>query len=79
MAINFFEAQRNALNISQRQMAKRLDVSNTLISALEQDRRVPRVTVAKLAKAYEVTETRMERELMALRRRIEANWTTASA
>ena len=36
------------------------------------DERVPRIPVADLAKAYAMSETKVEKALMAIRRRVEA-------
>lgn len=70
---NFFETQRtDVLKFSQRAMAMKLGVANTTVATWEADEAVPGLPVAKLAAEYQVSESRMERELMAMRRRIEA-------
>jgi transcriptional regulator with XRE-family HTH domain len=75
---HFFEQQRLKLNLSQRGMAARLSISNETVRNWEADAAVPTPPIAELATAYEVTEQRMEREVMALRRRIEAKQAVAS-
>jgi transcriptional regulator with XRE-family HTH domain len=69
---NFFEQQRNKLGLSGRAMAARLGIANQTVNNWENDKVVPAEPIAALAKSYEVSESRMEREVMAQRRRIEA-------
>lgn len=76
--MNFWEKQRSeVLGISQRKMAARIGVSNSAISSWEVDQVIPTTPIAELARAYEVNEKIIERELIAQRRRIEAK--TAAA
>lgn len=70
---NFFETHRtDVLKLSQRGMATKLGVANTTVGTWEADELIPTLSVEKLAIGYEVSESRMEKELMAMRRRIEA-------
>jgi len=68
---NFFRDQRVKLNLNLTQMAARCGATAQTVLNWESDVSVPSPTVETLAKAYEVSESRMERELMAQRRRIE--------
>ena len=71
-AKNFFEEQREKLGLTATQMAARVPVSSDSVRDWEADGAVPRPPIAALAKAYQVSEQRMEKEVMALRRRLEA-------
>lgn len=70
--MNFFEEQRVKLTLNTTQMAARVGVTHQTVRLWEADRVVPRVQIATLAIGYEVAESRMEREVMAMRRRIES-------
>jgi DNA-binding XRE family transcriptional regulator len=70
--MNFFGEQRKRLDLNTTQMAARVGVTHQTVLLWESDRVEPRVPIATLAAGYEVSESRMEREVMALRRRIEA-------
>jgi transcriptional regulator with XRE-family HTH domain len=77
---NFFERQRKALGVkSQRAMAARIGCSNEAVRQWESDGAVPSTPIKQLAASYQVTENTMEREVMALRRRMEAKTETAAA
>lgn len=68
----FFEARRTKLKLNPTQMAARLGTTAQAIVWWEQDKRVPSLPITALAIAYEVSESQMEKEVMAIRRRIEA-------
>lgn len=76
---NFFRARRNELAVKHRQKISQFDMAvrfkgltPSSIGSWERDEVVPAVPISKLAQGYEVSESVMEREVMALRRRIEA-------
>jgi DNA-binding XRE family transcriptional regulator len=69
---NFFEARRKRLEKTQREIALAAGVTEKSVGNWENDRVIPSVPIATLAKVYDVDEKQMEREVMALRRRIEA-------
>lgn len=70
---NFFARQRVKLDIPRTHLARRMNKTASAVLHWERDYVVPLVPVDVLAAAYEVSETRMSEELIALRRRIEAN------
>ena len=70
--MNFFEQQRIRLDLNPTQMAARLGITSVTVRSWEMDTNIPRLPIARLATDYEVTEKVMEREVMALRRRVEA-------
>jgi DNA-binding XRE family transcriptional regulator len=69
---NFFKTRRDELKTTQRAIAIAADVTEKTVANWENDAAVPSTPIATLAAVYDVTETKMEREVMALRRRIEA-------
>lgn len=69
---NFFEEQRNRLGLTRTEIAARLHTTAESVRLWEIDRVVPSPPIAELATGYEVSEARMERQVMAVRRRIEA-------
>lgn len=77
--MNFFQQRREFIGLSQRKMATRIGVSNEAVRQWEDDSSVPQTPIAVLATAYQVSETKMEREVMALRRRLEATKAEAGA
>jgi transcriptional regulator with XRE-family HTH domain len=76
--MNFFESRREELKLSQRALADVLGVSNTAVSNWEHDEVVPALEISALAAGYKVSESRIERELIALRRRIEERKSVAA-
>jgi DNA-binding transcriptional regulator YiaG len=70
---NFFEKRRRELNLSQRKMAMRLELSNDTVIKWETYRSIPSTPVARLAEKYEVTPQEIERALTIQRRVIESN------
>jgi DNA-binding XRE family transcriptional regulator len=76
--MNFFEEQRGKLDLNRTQIAARVGATAETVRLWEIERNVPSTPIATLAAGYEVTEQRMEREVMALRRRIEAREAAAA-
>ncbi len=70
--VNFFRDRRLALGLSLTQMGARAATTAQTVFNWEAGDTVPSATIATLATAYEVAESRMEKEVMAQRRRIEA-------
>lgn len=75
---NFFKARRDELKVTQRSLALALEVTENTIANWEDDSVVPGSPIAALAVAYDVPESRMAREVMAVRLRIEAREAVAS-
>lgn len=69
---NFFEEQREKLDRTRTEQGAKVSASAESVRQWEADMSVPRVPIATLAVGYDVAESRMEKEVMALRRRIEA-------
>jgi DNA-binding XRE family transcriptional regulator len=69
---NFFRSQREQLDTTQRALAIAIGVTEKAIANWENDVVVPKTPIAILASVYGVSEQKMEREVMAQRRRIEA-------
>lgn len=70
--MNFFEERRTTLGLSRTQIAAIVRTTAEPVRQWEADTSVPRPSIELLATAYRVSEARMEKEVMALRRRIEA-------
>lgn len=75
---HFFEEQRERLGLTKTEVAARLRTTAETIRQWEADMVVPSRPITSLALAYEVPESRMEKEVMALRRRIEARTPVAA-
>lgn len=75
---NWFKRRREELGMTQREMADACGVTEKSVANVENDRVVPSSPIASLAAAYSVAEKVMEREVMALRRRIEAREAAAA-
>lgn len=59
------------MGLSQRGLAEKLRVSNSVISRWEIDDCLPRISISRLATGYETSEQTIERELIRMRKRIE--------
>lgn len=68
--INFWRDQRIKLGLSLTQMAARVDSSAQTVLNWENDETLPSKSSAELAAGYEVSESRIDREFMAMRKRI---------
>lgn len=67
----FWEQRRLELGYSQRRMATELGISNSSVMTWEDRAVVPQVPIAAMARAYQTSESRIEKELMVQRRFIE--------
>lgn len=72
MEPNFFERRRTQLGRSRTEIAAQLKLTAEAIRLWEKEVQGPKAHISALAVAYDVSEKVMEREVMALRRRIEA-------
>lgn len=71
--MNFWKRCREKIDLSQFDLAVKLGVTTSLISAWERDASVPTLTrSATLAKCFGVSREKIESEIVAQTRRIEA-------
>ena len=77
---NFFLAQREVLGLSQRRIAIALDMTDSAVGSWERGANVPRIALApKLAAVYQVSQARIEKEIVKLAHEIAAKKEAASA
>lgn len=74
----FFRSRRVELGATQLAIARDLGLTEKSVANWERETVIPSSPIADLARVYKVSESRMEREVMALRRRIEARELAAS-